>query len=175
VVGDGLMAWLIDQELEPGSTLPGLHHWGNHGACSFSPIGFLYHLQPDVQCLLGLQAVSVAITVLPIGTLARRHDLPRQTVLVPVRQVVVATGDFAHQFLRRPSRTLAMPLLSGSFLLRQRWTMGDLAGGAMIKYGILLQTKPSGIQSCSLSPSQPWTEPRRDPEIQRPLGQCGGG
>jgi len=168
------MAWLIDQELEPGSTLAGLHHWGNHGACSFSPIGFLYHLQPDGQCLLGLQAVSVAITMLPIGTLARRHDLPRRLCWFLCAKwwlppVILHTNFYDAHLEPWPCHCWPAVFCCASN------GMGDLAGGAMIKYGILLQTKPSGIQSCSLSPSQQWTEPRRDPEIQRPLGQCGGG
>jgi len=67
--------YLISQNKTPFSSLMAINIWGDHAAFIFYPLALLYKIYPDVQWLLLVQAVSLALGAWPSWSLARQAGL----------------------------------------------------------------------------------------------------
>ncbi len=68
--------YLISQGKEPISTFMGYHILGDHAAWIWYPLALLYKIYPSVYWLFFLQAISLALGVLPTWLLSRKAGLP---------------------------------------------------------------------------------------------------
>jgi uncharacterized membrane protein len=68
-------AYLISQGLPPISSYMGYHILGDHAAWIWYPIGALYRLYPTVNWLFAIQAIALALGVVPLWQLARTAGL----------------------------------------------------------------------------------------------------
>ncbi|MBE9051103.1 DUF2079 domain-containing protein [Nostocales cyanobacterium LEGE 11386] len=67
--------YLISQGLPPISSFFGFHVLGDHAAFILYPIALLYKIYPDVHWLFAVQAIALAIGVLPIYALSLQAGL----------------------------------------------------------------------------------------------------
>lgn len=128
--------WLISRGLAPVSSQSAdLHLLTDHGAWLLYGLAPLYALLPTVQWLLGLQALSLAFTAVPLWILARDAGLSqglRWTVcgLWWLQPVVFNTNLFDFH-----PEVLAMPLLVALVIAGRRQWIGAWAGLILLILG----------------------------------------
>lgn len=76
--------YLISQGLTPISSFMGYHIMGDHAAWIWYPVALLYKIYPTVYWLFFLQAISLALGVLPTWLLSRQAGLPCNKALAMV-------------------------------------------------------------------------------------------
>ena len=70
------LVYLLSQGKSPVSTLlEGVHLIGDHGAVVLYPISLLYKIYADVRWLLAVQAIALAMAIVPIYGLSRASGL----------------------------------------------------------------------------------------------------
>jgi uncharacterized membrane protein len=69
--------YLISQGKEPWVSFRGLHILGDHAAWILYPIALLYRIYPDIHWLFFLQALSLALGIVPIWYLAKVAGLKK--------------------------------------------------------------------------------------------------
>ena len=77
--------YLLSRGLPPVSSIIGVHILGDHAAWIFYPLAGLYWIYPDVHWLFAVQAIALALGVLPTYHLARQAGLlERQALAISV-------------------------------------------------------------------------------------------
>lgn len=141
------VAWQISRGLEPRSTLLGLHHMGNHGAWAFYGIGAAYSLWPSVQWLLASQALSLALTALPLAALWRQACLPERYSWLPCLLWWLQPQVFNTNLFDFHPEVWAMPAIAGAiwcsraqrplpWLLCLVWLLGCRDGLSLMVIGL---------------------------------------
>jgi uncharacterized membrane protein len=141
------VAWQISRGLEPRSTLLDLHHMGNHGAWAFYAIGVAYYIWPTVQWLLASQALSLAMTALPLAALWRQARLPERLSWLPCLLWWLQPQVFNTNLFDFHPEVWAMPALAGAiwcsraqkplpWLLCLLWLLGCRDGLALVVIGL---------------------------------------
>jgi len=67
--------YLLSRGLPPISSIIGVHILGDHAAWIFYPIAGLYWIYPDVHWLFAVQAIALALGILPTYHLAKQAGL----------------------------------------------------------------------------------------------------
>ncbi|MEM7094735.1 MAG: DUF2079 domain-containing protein [Actinomycetota bacterium] len=65
--------WQISEGLRPDTTLSGGHIVAEQGSLILYPLGLLANITPDIQMLLIVRALALAVTIIPLWRLARTH------------------------------------------------------------------------------------------------------
>ncbi|PZV18704.1 MAG: hypothetical protein DCF22_01075 [Leptolyngbya sp.] len=73
--------YLLSRGLPPISSIIGVHILGDHAAWIFYPLAGLYWIYPDVHWLFAVQAIALALGVLPTYHLAKQSGLPEKQAL----------------------------------------------------------------------------------------------
>ena len=68
-------AWQIGEDLKPVTTLSGGNVIAEQGSLILYPLGLLTSVLPRIETLLVIKSLALAVTIIPLWRLARRHGL----------------------------------------------------------------------------------------------------
>ena len=112
--------YLISQGQEPFVTFRGLHILGDHAAFILYPLAWLYKVYPSIYWLFGVQAISLALGVLPLWYLARDAGLTlTQTNTIALAYLLYPLVFNANLADFHPE-VIAVPAILGAILAARR-------------------------------------------------------
>ncbi len=129
-------AWLIAHGEEPFVTVRGLHLLGDHASPAFYPIAWIAGHGFTIPILLALQSVGLALAILPLWGISRRHaqlTVSQSSVVVALYMLFPAVHNIA-LFDFHPEAVFGIPALIGAvyFALERRWVpYGLCVAGAL--------------------------------------------
>ena len=103
--------YLLSRGLPPVSSIIGVHILGDHAAWIFYPLAGLYWIYPDVHWLFAVQAIALALGVLPTYHLAKQAGLlERQALAIAIAYLLYPLIFNLNLFDFHPE-VIALPLI----------------------------------------------------------------
>ncbi|MBM0743071.1 DUF2079 domain-containing protein [Phormidium sp. CLA17] len=103
--------YLLSRGLPPISSIIGVHILGDHAAWIFYPLAGLYWLYPNVHWLFAVQALSLALGVLPTYHLAKQAGLREQQALAIATAYLLYPLIFNLNLFDFHPEVIALPLI----------------------------------------------------------------
>ena len=108
--------YLISQGQEPFVTFRGLHILGDHAAWIIYPLALLYKIYPDIHWLFFIQALSLALGVLPLWYLSQATGLRESQCKTVAIAYLLYPAIFNVNLFDFHPEVIAVPAIFGAIL-----------------------------------------------------------
>ncbi|MDT7732797.1 MAG: hypothetical protein QOK45_3092, partial [Mycobacterium sp.] len=141
-------AWLVGHGHSPDLTITGTHLLAQHLPIGMYPVAYLTRLLPAIPTLLALQALGLALGVVPLWAIARRVAGLRVGAAVALTVAYGASPTLNNLNLSdfHPAAIAVAPLLGATYLaLRGRWRSFAIVSASAVIWSAELGLVVAGI------------------------------